>query len=118
MIILERRTSYFPPHRHVGKAQSCHIMRGRAAVFVFEEDGRVERCVVLGGDKTIIRIGENRYHFTLPLSEFVIYHEGKLGPFLPEGDSIFAEWAPGRSVSMTEEIENYLSELQRHIIQR
>jgi cupin fold WbuC family metalloprotein len=114
MIILERDGSYFPPHRHVGKAQSCHILWGAAAVFVFDDDGSVERCCHLGSRNKIIRIAENRYHLTLPLSEYVVYHECKPGPFLPTGDSIFAEWAPARDdkAAVTSYVDGLLSRIR------
>ena len=97
MIILEHRGYYFPPHKHRNKAQSCNILRGEAAVFVFDEGGAVKRLCVLGRDGNLIfRIGEERYHLTIPLTPFIVYHEGKPGPFEREGDSIYAEWAPER----------------------
>jgi cupin fold WbuC family metalloprotein len=97
MVILERRGYYYPPHKHLGKAQSCNILRGQAAVFVFDDEGNVTHTCVLGQNGNLIfRIGEYRHHLTLPLTEFVIYHECKPGPFVREGDSIYAEWAPKR----------------------
>ncbi len=97
MIILERKGYYFPPHKHTNKAQSCRVLRGEAAVFVFDDEGDVRRVCILGRDGNLIfRIGEERYHLTLPLTDFIVYHEGKPGPFVREGDSVYAEWAPKR----------------------
>ncbi len=115
MVILERRDYYFPPHKHDNKAQSCHVLRGEAAVFVFDDEGNVERTCVLGQRGNLIfRIGENRHHLTLPLTEFVIYHEGKPGPFVREGDSIYADWAPKRGD--TEAVAAYLESLRQLIL--
>jgi cupin fold WbuC family metalloprotein len=112
MVILERRGYYFPPHKHTNKAQSCNILRGEAAVLVFDDDGAVKRFSVLGRDGNLIfRIGEERYHLTLPLTEFIVYHEGKPGPFEREGDSIYAEWAPKREDK--EAVADYLNGLRR-----
>lgn len=114
MIILEHAGYYFPPHRHTNKAQSCNILRGEAAVFVFDDEGNVTRTCILGRDGNLIfRIGEERYHLTLPLTPFIIYHEGKPGPFEREGDSIYAEWAPKRED--TEAVAAYLESLRRLI---
>jgi cupin fold WbuC family metalloprotein len=97
MLILERSGYYYPPHKHAGKAQSVGILRGAAAVFVFDDEGNISSTCVLGkNDNLIFRIGEDRYHLTLPLTDYVVYHEGKPGPFLRQGDSIYAEWAPGK----------------------
>ena len=115
MVILETWNSYFPPHRHVNKAQSCHILRGEAAVFVFAGGRGRATCTVLGRDgNRIIRIAENTYHLTLPLTDYVVYHEGKPGPFLKEGDSIFADWAPPRDADRAT-IDGYLSKLRELI---
>jgi cupin fold WbuC family metalloprotein len=115
MIILERKGYYFPPHRHVGKAQSVHILRGEAAVFVFDGGRGRAHCTVLGRDgNLIIRIAENAYHLTLPLTDYVVYHEGKPGPFLKEGDSIFADWAPPRDAERPV-IDAYLDKLRELI---
>jgi cupin fold WbuC family metalloprotein len=115
MIILERQGYYFPPHSHVDKAQSCHILHGEAAVFTFDNNRGRANCVILGryGNR-IIRIAENVYHLTLPLTEYVVYHEGKPGPFLKDGDSIFAEWAPPRDAPK-QEVERYLDRLRELI---
>ncbi len=112
MIILERHGYYFPPHRHTNKAQSCNILRGEAAVFVFDDDGNVKRTCVLGrGGNLIFRIGEEHYHLTLPLTDFIVYHEGKPGPFEREGDSIYAEWAPRREDKQA--VADYVASLLR-----
>ena len=53
--------------------------------------------MVLGvGGNIIFRVACNCYHLGVPLTDYVIYHETKPGPFIGEGDSIFAPWAPGR----------------------
>jgi len=110
MIILERQGYYFPPHKHTNKAQSCNILRGEAAVFVFDDNGAVKRFSVLGRDGNLIfRIGEERYHLTLPLTPFIVYHEGKPGPFERDGDSIYAEWAPKREDKQA--VADYISGL-------
>ena len=112
MIILEYAGYYFPPHRHTNKAQSCNILRGQAAVFVFDDAGAVKRFSVLGRDGNLIfRIGEERYHITVPLTPFIVYHEGKPGPFERDGDSIYAEWAPKREEKQA--VADYMASLVR-----
>ena len=103
MIILEPHGHYFPPHKHIGKAQSCHVMRGSLAAFVFDDIGRIEHARILsrkyfsqGGDASLFRVGEGWNHLIMTLSDFVVYHEAKPGPFIPGGDAIFAPWAPAR----------------------
>lgn len=97
MIILELYECYYPPHKHTQKQESRHIIEGQTAIFIFSEEGVVEDSAVLGADGNLIyRVSANRYHLGVPLTDCVIYHETKPGPFIREGDSIFASWAPGR----------------------
>lgn len=111
MIILERKGYYFPPHKHAGKGQSCHIIAGEAACFVFDEAGNVTHSRILGQNGNILfRVGDEQYHMILPLTGYAVYHEAKPGPFLPVGDSIFAEWAPKRKD--TEAVAIYLDGLR------
>jgi cupin fold WbuC family metalloprotein len=99
MIILERPGFYFPPHRHRAKGETCHIIRGKLGVFVFDGTGALINKSVLdssSGDNVIFRVGNDQWHVVLALTDPTIYHEGKPGPFLGPGDSEFAPWAPNR----------------------
>ena len=100
MIIFDRRNSYYAPHRHPTKAECWHVVEGAMAAFVFGPQGTVLDAQRLEADGTFLyRIDINMVHTVMPLTEYVIYHESKPGPFLPEGDSIVPEWAPdGRDV--------------------
>jgi len=95
MINLEPKGKYYRPHKHPTKGESYHIIEGSMAAFVLNEDGVVTTVNVLDAeDNFIYRIGPDTYHALAPLSDIVIYHESKLGPFVSEGDSIFPDWAP------------------------
>ena len=108
MVILELKGKYYRPHKHDGKGEAFHIMEGCMGLFAFDESGTVIDAVTLGpGD--IYRVAENMYHAVLPISDQVIYHENKPGPFTGEGDSIFPAWAPDGADAL--EIENYVAGL-------
>jgi len=96
MVILEYPNSrYFRPHRHADKAETCHMIEGRVGLFVFDDDGNVQQRTVLDGEhRSLYRIGANTYHTLVPLSDRVVYHESKLGPFLGDDDSLYPDWAP------------------------
>lgn len=95
MIILQHYGRYYPPHKHRDKGESYHIIEGELGALVFDDEGVVTASTVLGRSGQIIyRVGENTFHTVLPLSDFVIYHESKSGPFVRETDSIFPDWAP------------------------
>ncbi len=100
MVILEHGGRYYRPHKHREKGESFHIIEGALAVFVFDEQGTMQdSCLLEPGGAMIYRLGDEMYHAVLPVTDRVIYHESKLGPFLGEGDSLWAPWAPDGSDS-------------------
>ena len=95
MINLEHRGGYYRPHKHTGKGESYHIIEGRMGAFIFDETGQVVDANVLDARQNFLyRVGVDTFHAVMPLSDVLIYHESKPGPFLREGDSIFPPWAP------------------------
>ncbi len=95
MIILVHKGQYYRPHKHHNKDESFNIKEGAIAVFVFDDTGKViDACVLCEQENFLYRIGVNFYHAIIPLTDIVIYHESKPGPFTGEGDSIYPTWAP------------------------
>jgi cupin fold WbuC family metalloprotein len=95
MVILQRQGRYFRPHRHAGKGESHHIIRGAIGVLVFDDDGNVTARFVAGpGHALITRVGKALWHTVLPMTQTVIYHEMKPGPYNAVGDSTYPFWAP------------------------
>lgn len=95
MVVVQRRGLYMRPHRHHTKGETWHVVEGEMAAFVFDQDGNVVDAQRLSADGIFLyRIGERKFHSLVPLSEVIVYHEGKLGPFVPESDTVAAPWAP------------------------
>ena len=95
MVILEYKGRFYRPHKHLLKAESYHIIEGKMAAFVFDEDGNVIDSNILEPTGNFLyRIDINQYHAVLPMTDMLIYHEAKPGPFLRETDSIIPPWAP------------------------
>lgn len=95
MIILQHRGTYVRPHKHLKKAEAYQLIEGTQTVFIFDNAGKViDRCDMSHDDNFLYRFEKNHYHMSIPTSDFVIFHESKIGPFIREGDSIFASWAP------------------------
>ena len=114
MINLEHRGKYYRPHKHSEKGESYHIIEGKMAAFIFDENGTVVDSNVLEGDGNFLyRVGTNMYHAVLPLSELIIYHESKIGPFQRTGDSIFPEWAPDGTDQA--EADSYIGNLVKNL---
>ena len=112
MIILENQGKYYRPHKHDDKGEAFHIIEGRMGIFAFDESGAVIDAVVLEPQE-IYRVEAGMYHAVLPLTDRVIYHENKPGPFTGEGDSIFPEWAPDGTNN--EEVAAYVAALRSRI---
>lgn len=95
MIILEREGNYYRAHKHLTKGEVFHIIEGRMAVFAFNDQGMILDRVILSSEGNFIyQVGINMYHAVMPLSDLVIYHEAKPGPFLGDKDSVYPSWAP------------------------
>lgn len=110
MIILEKKGKYYPPHKHLEKGESFHIIEGKMGVFIFDESGSVIDASILSPeDNFIYRVGVNMYHAVMPLSDLVVYHEAKPGPFLGEKDNIHPSWAPAGD--KPQEADNYKNKL-------
>jgi len=93
MVILETKEGYYRPHKHKDKGEAFHIIEGKMAIFVFDYNGNIiDSALLLPGD--IYRIEKEQYHSIMPVTDVVIYHENKPGPFLGDDDSIVPEWAP------------------------
>ena len=95
IIIIHLKGNYVPPHKHVNKIESFHIIKGMLAVVIFSDDGNIMRIVILGGKSKNLyyRLSDNFYHTVVPLSEYVVFHEVTNGPF-NKGDMILPKWAP------------------------
>lgn len=95
MIILHHKNTYNRPHYHKTKAETYHLIEGSQTVFIFDQNGRViDRCAMSLGGVFMYRFEAGYFHMSIPTSDHVIFHETKIGPFVREGDSIYADWAP------------------------
>lgn len=91
------RDTYVPPHRHVTppKPEAFLVLRGRATVFVWTEDGRVRERHALGdGGPMGIDLAAGLWHSVLVESHHAVIYEVKPGPWDPSTDKDFARWAP------------------------
>jgi cupin fold WbuC family metalloprotein len=114
MIVLEYPTGrYYRPHMHAGKSETIHVIEGKLLVISFDQTGNVAtRQPIEPGLTSISRVEAGVYHTVLPLTERVIYHESKLGPFLGNEDSLPAPWSPDGTD--TEEATSYLREMMKN----
>ena len=73
-------STYYPVQRFLGDVN---------------DDGTVaDKRVVGESDSVMYRAGVDRWHTVIPVTDFVVYHESKPGPYLRNRDSVFPHWAP------------------------
>jgi len=113
MLILEwPQRRYYRPHRHLNKAETIHLIEGDAAALIFDDNGELQNGYRLSnGENSLLRIGDACWHALLPLSQPVLYHEAKKGPFLGAADAEYPSWAPDGSNA--QQATDYLQQLQR-----
>ena len=100
MIIAQGDFTYNKPHKHVNKAETYHILYGEQLVVIFNDDGTISDKFLMSKEENMIyRFEKGIFHMTIPLTPCCIFHESKIGPFVREGDSIFASWAPNENES-------------------
>ncbi len=93
MILLQNKKNYYRPHKHNNKGDTFHVIQGILAYFIFDDLGLIKNCGKLKKNE-LFRTEINEYHAILPITNKVIYHENKKGPFLKVRDSIFLKQSP------------------------
>ncbi|MBE9503834.1 MAG: WbuC family cupin fold metalloprotein [Proteobacteria bacterium] len=105
--------SYISPHRHSEpeKMELFLVLRGRGAVIIFDDAGRVTDTYILevGGDTLGVEIPPGVWHSILSLEEGTVFFEVKDGPYIAATDKDFAPWAPAPG---DESVQSYLKELE------
>ena len=95
MIILHRNSEYYRPHIHSKNGESYQLIEGELGIFFFDGTGNIiDQLRLTFNDQIVARIPTKICHAIFPISNQVIFHESKLGPFIPGEDIIFPEWAP------------------------
>lgn len=109
--------SYIMPHRHLdaAKDETMIVLRGRLGVIIFDEDGGVERALMLtaGGASCGIDIPHGVYHTVFAGEPGTVMFESKGGPFAPLTPAERATWAPAEGEAG---VAAYLARLQALLI--
>lgn len=109
--------SYLRPHRHLNpdKDESFLILRGKAAIFIFDEEGNITEQLILdplaGNYGAEIKAGI--WHGLLVLESGSVIYEVKPGPYVAVSPENFASWSP--EPENTIEVEKYLSYLKQQM---
>ena len=97
MLIVHNREAYVRAHRHLGKVESMHIIKGETDLVLFDDVGKVTEVIRMGefvsGRPFYYRMSDSIYHSLMIRSEWLVFHEVTSGPLRRE-ESEFAPWAP------------------------
>lgn len=112
MLIVHAKGNYIPPHRHIDKSESFHVIEGTADLYFFDEEGEIIKVITMGDDKSgknfYYRVSKSVYHTLIVTSDIFVFHETTKGPFIPS-ETIFGKWAPHEDD--TEAVKVYMDSL-------
>lgn len=90
--------TYIQPHKHEGpdKRELFIILRGKALVITFKENGVIDEHILLSSSSEDygIEIPARTWHTVIVLKENTVLFEVKDGPYEKISDKNFAPWAP------------------------
>jgi len=106
--------SYIRPHRHSDppKPECFVVVRGRFALLLFDDAGRVTQRLELapGGPVVAADLPAGAWHTIVALESGSVFFETKPGPYTPLTDKDFAPWAPAEgSAAVGEYLKEVLS---------
>ena len=109
--------SYIRPHRHMNpdKEEIFILLRGKAAFFVFDDEGNITEQTILSPADGVYgaEIGPAIWHCLLVLEPDTVVYEIKRGPFAPLTPDNFAPWSP--EVENVEAVKEYMDYLRSKI---
>ena len=90
--------TYLRPHRHLNpkKDEIFLLLRGRIAVFLFDNKGEITQTQILDPKEGVYgaEIKAGTWHGLLVLESGSVIYEIKEGPFAPLAPENFAPWSP------------------------
>ena len=106
--------TYLRPHRHCNpdKDEIFLLLRGKVAVFLFDEKGGITDTLLLDPLNGCYgaEIPSGIWHGLLVLESGSVIYEIKEGPYTPLTPENMASWAP--AADDTDEVRKYLEELR------
>ena len=106
--------TYLRPHRHCNpdKDEIFLLLRGKVAVFIFDEKGGITDSIILDPLNGCYgaEIPPGVWHGLLVLESGSVIYEIKEGPYAPLTPENMASWAP--AADDTDGVRKYLEELR------
>ncbi|MDR1344910.1 MAG: WbuC family cupin fold metalloprotein [Tannerellaceae bacterium] len=109
--------SYIRPHRHLNpdKDEAFLILRGKAAFFVFNDQGEVTGQCILDSSAGLYgaEIKAGVWHGLIVIETGTVLYEIKNGPYVPVAPDNFAPWSP--DPQDTQAVVDYINMLHKLI---
>lgn len=114
--------TYLRPHRHLDpdKDEIFLLLKGKAALFIFDEDGGVQEALLLDPAAGVYgaEVQAGVWHTLLVLESGSVVYEVKQGPFAPLAPGNLAPWSPAAEDAegakmFLKKLETYLSEVEK-----
>lgn len=90
--------TYIRPHRHLhpAKEEIFLVLRGKAILFVFDDEGNITSQLQLNPEKGAYgaELPAGTWHSLLVLESGTVLYEVKAGPFAPLSPDDLAAWSP------------------------
>ena len=100
--------TYVRPHRHrIGKWELLNVLQGRLDVVIFTSNGDVNSRLALGAKgPSLVEIYGGEWHSFVFHAPAAVVLEVKPGPYEPQFDKEFAQWAPPSSRTVTNKVHD------------
>jgi cupin fold WbuC family metalloprotein len=109
--------TYLRPHRHKNpdKNEIFLLLRGKAALFLFDNEGNVTEKIILDPSAGIYggEIPPEVWHTLIVLESGSVVYEIKQGPFAPLSPENMAPWSP--AAEDTQEAKKYMDQLKSYL---
>ncbi|RHJ83985.1 WbuC family cupin fold metalloprotein [Parabacteroides sp. AM08-6] len=109
--------TYLRPHRHSNpdKEEIFLLLRGKVAVFIFDNDGNITEKLILNPKEGTYgaEIKAGTWHGLLVLESGSVIYEIKQGPFAPLTPDNLAPWSP--VAEDTESVGSYMIWLEEQV---
>lgn len=96
MVIVHPKEAYVRPHKHLTKAESMLVLRGKVDYVTFSESGEVSKIISMGdinsGEIFFQSTRSETFHTLIIQSKWLVFLEITKGPFLKK-DTIFPKWS-------------------------
>ena len=111
MIIFHSKGTYVPPHKHLGKCESFHLISGEIDCVIFNNEGTITKTFPMGdyssGKTFYYRIPADTFHTQL-FTKDTFFHEVTEGSFNRD-ETIIASWAPDEKDTL--KTKKYMSDI-------